>query len=167
MQSMQITIYCDGGARGNPGPAGIGVIIKTLPVTSNQLPVTISKYIGTATNNQAEYRAVIEALKWIKNHQPNQSETTYAVGSNRLEDLEIECFLDSQLIVEQLNQRYKLKNEGLKPLFWEIRDLVMALGGKVTFKYIPREQNQEADRLVNEIIDRHQSKANKNASTAK
>jgi len=138
---MKIVIFSDGGARSNPGPAGIGIIIKILPVTSNKLPVTISKYIGTATNNQAEYQAVAEALKWIKE---NVKEA----------DLDIECFLDSELIVEQLNQRYKIKNEGLKPLFWEIRDLIMALGGKVSFKYIPREQNKEADKLVNEAIDK-------------
>ena len=168
---MKIEVYSDGGARGNPGPAGIGAIIKILPVTSKnaqQSPVTISKYIGTATNNQAEYRAVIEALKWVKNqYQSNHFKPTYEVGSGEPENLEIECFLDSELIVEQLNQRYKLKNEGLKPLFWEIRDLVMALGGKVTFKYIPREQNKEADRLVNEAIDKHEIKSNKNASTVK
>ncbi len=147
---MQITIYSDGGARGNPGPAGIGVVIRMIPVTSNQLPVTISQSIGTATNNQAEYRAVIEALKYI---QSNRQNLTWQVRAKGSEDLEIECFLDSQLIVEQLNQRYKLKNEGLKPLFWQIRDLVMSLGGKVTFKYIPREQNKEADKLVNKAID--------------
>ena len=152
---MKLTIFSDGGARGNPGPAGIGVIIKLLPVTSNQLPVTISKFIGEATNNQAEYRAVIEALIWIKlKYQSNRFNPTYEVGLGGSEELEIECFLDSQLIVEQLNQRYKIKNEGLKPLFWEVRGLVMALGGKVTFKYIPREKNKEADRLVNEAIDK-------------
>ncbi|MBM2821066.1 MAG: ribonuclease putative phosphoglycerate mutase, partial [Candidatus Berkelbacteria bacterium] len=102
----------------------------------------ISKFIGNATNNQAEYKAVIEALKWIATHRQEFDA-----------ELEIECLLDSQLIVEQLNQRYKLKNEGLKPLFWEMRDLIMKLGGKVTFKFIPREQNKEADRLVNEVLD--------------
>ncbi len=66
---------------------------------------------------------------------------------------QVEFLLDSQLVVEQLNQRYKLKNEGLKPLFWEIRDLILKLGGRVSFKYIPREQNKEADRLVNQALD--------------
>lgn len=154
---MKIVIFSDGGARGNPGPAGIGAVLRFLDKeTKRQKEEKISKYIGKTTNNQAEYQAVVEALSWVKNQFPsNQLGTTYAVGSNKLEDLEIECFLDSQLIVEQLNQRYKLKNEGLKPLFWEIRDLVMSLGGKVIFKYIPREQNKEADRLVNKAIDEH------------
>lgn len=140
---MKIILYCDGGARGNPGPAGVGVVVKISPVTSNWLPVTISKFIGEATNNQAEYQAVIEGLAWIKDNIIDKT------------DLEIECFLDSELVVEQLNQRYKIKNEGLKPLFWEIRELVMALGGKISFKYIPREQNKEADKLVNKAVDEH------------
>ncbi|MGA2667240.1 MAG: ribonuclease HI family protein [Patescibacteria group bacterium] len=133
---MQIKIFSDGGARGNPGPAGIGVIIDAVEKKHE-----ISKYIDEATNNQAEYQAVIEALSWVKEN----LET---------DNLEIECFLDSELIVEQLNQRYKLKNEGLKPLFWQVRDLVMNLGGRVTFKYISRERNQKADQLVNIAIDK-------------
>lgn len=132
----KVTIYSDGGARGNPGPAGIGAIVL-VGEKNNE----ISKFIGETTNNQAEYRAVIEALEWVKSNTADKS------------DLEIECFLDSQLVVEQLNQRYKLKNEGLKPLFWQIRDLIMALGGKVNFKYVPREQNAKADKLVNKAID--------------
>ncbi len=132
---MKIKIFSDGGARGNPGPAGIGAIIS-----NEQENKKISQYIGEATNNQAEYKAVIAALSWIKeNIEADQTE--------------IECLLDSELIVEQLNQRYKIKNEGLKPLFWQVRDLVVALGGNVTFKYIPREKNKEADRLVNKAID--------------
>lgn len=148
---MKITIYSDGGARGNPGPAGIGVVIKidNQDNRENQeikREKKISKYIGTATNNQAEYRAVIEALNWIKENQEK-------LDNRDNQDLEIECFLDSKLVVEQLNQNYKLKNEGLKPLFWQARDLVLKLGGKVSFQYIPREQNQEADRLVNQALD--------------
>jgi len=139
MDMEQILIYSDGGARGNPGPAGIGVIIK-LKTQSAKLK-TLSKYIGETTNNQAEYRAVIEALSWV-------------VENYQDKDIAVECFLDSELIVEQLNQRYKIKNEGLKPLFWQVRELVMKLGGKISFQYIPREQNKEADRLVNRAIDK-------------
>ncbi len=134
-KSMKIIMNTDGGARGNPGPAGIGIVIGI-----NGKSHEVSKYIGEATNNQAEYQAVIEALSWVKENIPEESE--------------IECYLDSELIVEQLNQRYKLKNEGLKPLFWQVRDLVMALGGKVIFKYISREKNKQADELVNEAIDK-------------
>lgn len=152
----KIIIHTDGGARGNPGSAGIGAVIESQFSISNlQFPIKISKYIGEATNNQAEYRAVIEALKWVEENRPPKNLTnTYEVKVDGSEDLEVECFLDSELIVEQLNQRYKIKHEGLKPLFWEVRDLVMQLGGKVTFKYIPREQNAKADKLVNEAIDK-------------
>lgn len=141
---MKITIFSDGGARGNPGPAGIGCVIRHEDKeTQRQKEEGISKYIGVATNNQAEYKAVIEALKWVKDNRDNLDN----------QDLEVECFLDSELVVEQLNQRYKIKNEGLKPLFWQIREQVMQLGGKVTFKYIPREENKHADKLVNLAID--------------
>ena len=166
---MKIKIFSDGGARGNPGPAGIGCVIQK----SKCKNIELSRYIGTATNNQAEYQAVIEALKWLKENviacHSERSEESLANASTsktsseilRLtaqddtnDNLEIEFYLDSQLVVEQLNQRYKLKNEGLKPLFWHIRDLVLQLGGKVTFAHIPREQNKEADRLVNIAIDK-------------
>ncbi len=138
----QIIIYSDGGARGNPGPAGVGVAIEIRnPKSEIRKSKKISKYIGEATNNQAEYKAVIEALSWV-------------TENYREKEIEIKCFLDSELIVEQLNQRYKIKNEGLKPLFWQVRELVLKLGGKISFEYIPREKNKEADRLANLAMDR-------------
>jgi len=130
-----ITIYTDGGSRGNPGPAGIGVVIES----NNRDTIEISEFVGEGTNNFAEYMAVVRALSWIKENVQNP--------------VEIKCFLDSQLVVEQLNQRYKLKNEGLKPLFWQARELIMDLGGKVSFTHIPREQNKRADFLVNKALD--------------
>lgn len=153
---MKFKIFCDGGARGNPGNAGIGISIKyevlSLPAgkAGTKKEEKVSKYIGTATNNQAEYRAVIEALNWLIAYR----QSLIANGKEAEEEIEAEFFLDSQLVVEQLNQRYKLKNEGLKPLFWQIRKLMMKLGSRITFVYIPREQNKEADRLVNEAIDK-------------
>ena len=140
----KIFIYTDGGSRGNPGPAGIGVVIKFKAQSANVKvkDIEISRYIGIKTNNQAEYMAVIEALKYLNDNYCDK-------------DIEATFFLDSQLVVEQLNQRYKVKNEGLKPLFWQIRDLMMKLGGRITFSSIPREQNKEADRLVNKAIDNH------------
>lgn len=143
---INLTVNCDGGSRGNPGHAGIGVLIKKEKDVLEQMTgeldnqVKISKYIGEATNNQAEYAAVLEALKYLKENFAGK-------------DIAAEFLLDSQLVVEQLNGNYKLKNEGLKPLFWEIRDLIMKLGGKVTFTHIRREQNMIADKLVNEAID--------------
>jgi len=149
---MQITIHCDGGARGNPGHSAVGAVLK---IENRKSKIEkISKYIGIATNNQAEYQAIIEALKWVREQYQSNHLTSTSKVAGKVENLEIECFLDSELIVEQLNQRYKIKNEGLKPLFWQVRELVMALGGKVSFKYIPREKNKEADRLVNEVLDK-------------
>lgn len=135
-------IYCDGGARGNPGPAGIGAVV----FSETKKPLKrISKYIGETTNNQAEYQAVVAALQEVPalTHQPINLSTP-----------EIHVFLDSKLIVEQMNGRYKIKNEGLKPFYWQIRDLMMKLGGAVTFEYIPREKNSEADQLVNDALDK-------------
>lgn len=140
MQTLKI--FSDGGSRGNPGPAGIGVVIEYDEQTHE-----IAECIGEATNNIAEYRAVIHALEWVQTNIDD-------------DNIEIKCFLDSQLVVEQLNQRYKLKNEGLKPLFWQIRDLIMKLGGRVSFQYIPRAENAEADALVNKALDK-QTKGDK------
>ena len=141
---LYFLVNCDGGARGNPGPAGIGVLIKI----KNQSPKLkaiekISKFIGESTNNQAEYQAVLEALKYLKKYKENKTP----------KDLEIEFLLDSELIVKQMNGEYKIKNEGLKPIYWQLRELIMELGGKVSFKHIPREKNKEADALVNNAID--------------
>lgn len=133
--NVVLTVYTDGGARGNPGPAGIGVLI-----VKNQEQFKISKYIGLATNNQAEYQAVIEALK-------------YLIENFSQSDIVAKFYLDSQLVVEQLSGNYKIKNEGLKPLFNEARDSILKLGGQITFTHIPREQNCVADELVNQAID--------------
>ena len=135
-------VYTDGGARGNPGPAAIGIIIYN---EDKKKIAEFSKFVGSRTNNQAEYLAVIEALKKIVEIPDNNPE--------------VHCLLDSELVVEQLNQRYKLKNEGLKPLFWEIRELVMKLGGKIQFEYISRNKNKLADKLVNEALDKDVSKS--------
>lgn len=137
-----IIINSDGGARGNPGPAGIGVEIKRQKDLKTERIAEISEYIGEATNNQAEYKAVIAGLEWID---ANIADKTGII---------IKFYLDSQLVVEQLSGNYKIKNEGLKPLFWQIRDLMMKLGGNVSFSHIRREQNKEADLLVNRAIDK-------------
>jgi ribonuclease HI len=124
-------IHTDGGARGNPGPAGIGVVLKL-----GDLSHEFKKYIGQATNNQAEYRALILGLEKAQEFRAQ----------------EIECFLDSELVVKQLNREYKVKDRDLAPLFIKVWNLSLSFK-KASFKHIFREQNKEADRLVNEAID--------------
>lgn len=135
-----LTIYCDGGARGNPGPAGIGVVIVE---TDGQEKKT-GKFIGVKTNNQAEYEAVLYALQIVK--------------SEYREVTEINFFLDSELVVKQMNSEYKIKNEQLGNLLIKIKNLIIENDLKATFKHIPREKNHHADRLVNLAIDKELKK---------
>ena len=140
----KIKVFTDGGSRGNPGPAGVGVVIKI--DTNKRNDTEVSKYIGIKTNNQAEYTAVLEALEWLSKYRKEHSANI---------DINIEFYLDSQLVVEQLNGNYKMKNEGLMPLYNRARELVLDLGGRVTFSHITRDKNAEADKLVNQAIDKH------------
>jgi len=133
---MKLKIYTDGGARNNPGPAAIGVVIKN---EKNQILKKISKYLGVTTNNQAEYYAVIGALK-------------VALG---FKAEVINIYLDSQLVVEQLNRKFRIKDKDLAPLFVQVWNLTLKFK-KITFNYIPREQNKEADLLVNQCLNKIQ-----------
>lgn len=126
-------IHSDGGARGNPGPAAIGVIIISADGT---IAEEISKTIGHATNNQAEYEAIITGLEAAK----------------KLKAEELACYLDSELVVKQLNHQYKIKNKELAPLFLRAHNLSVQFK-KIKFHHVPREKNKEADRLVNEALD--------------
>lgn len=126
-------IYTDGGARGNPGPAGIGAVIYD---EQKNIVAEISEYIGETTNNQAEYKAVIAAIEKAK----------------KLGAQELDFYLDSELVVRQLNREYKVKNNGLAPLFVQVYNAVLSFK-KVSFSHIRREMNKEADRLVNLAID--------------
>ncbi|MEK7634644.1 MAG: ribonuclease HI family protein [Patescibacteria group bacterium] len=135
----KITIYCDGGSRGNPGPSALGIYIP-------QLKKEYSKFLGQATNNEAEYQSVIFALKKIK----------HLIGGEKAEKSEIEIKTDSELIVNQLNGEYKIKEKSLIPFFIEIWNLKQDFG-KVNFIHIPREENKEADRMVNKELDSQSS----------
>ena len=135
---MKIIIYTDGGARDNPGPAAIGVVITQ----ESQILKKYSHFIGQATNNQAEYQAVIFALK----------KTKLLFGKKKAKTMEIEICLDSELVAKQLNHQYKIKEKDLQPLFLEIWNLILDFG-QINFEYIPRQQNKEADRLVNQALD--------------
>ncbi|TSC70101.1 MAG: ribonuclease H [Parcubacteria group bacterium Gr01-1014_70] len=136
-------MYTDGGSRGNPGPAAFGYVIKD---ADGNVLKRQGETIGTATNNEAEYQAIIAALKKAKQ----------MLGKEKLKRTHIEIRMDSQLAVEQLSGRYKIENEKLQPLFMEIWNLRVELGGNISFMHIPREKNKEADRLVNEALDTDQ-----------
>lgn len=131
---MKLKIFTDGGARGNPGPAGIGAIAYG---EDGGVVFTVSEYIGEGTNNQAEYKAVIAALEKAK--------------ACKAEELLF--YLDSELVVKQISREYKVKNADLAPLFLKVYNLTLGLK-KVKFQHIPREKNKEADRLANEAMDR-------------
>ena len=128
-----ITAYIDGGARGNPGPAGYGAYIVD---DGSEVLAEIHGALGIATNNIAEYNGLIAALQW-------------AVGQG-VNALRVKA--DSLLLVEQMRGNYRVKNAGLIPLYQRARGLVARVG-HVTFEHIPREQNQEADRLSNVGMD--------------
>lgn len=129
----KLEIYTDGGARNNPGPAGIGVVIGNKEY---------AEYIGETTNNIAEYRAVIFALKKAKQ----------LLGKSKLKNTEVIVNIDSQLIVNQLNGKYKILEKELQLLFMEVWNLKFSFP-YLKFKYIPREKNRRADHLVTQAIN--------------
>ncbi len=136
MNTQKVIIYTDGGARSNPGPAAIGIVIGA-PINKNY-----GEAIGKTTNNIAEYSAVVFALKKAKS----------LLGGEKAEKTEIELRSDSELLVKQLNGEYKIKEENLVPLFIQIWNLKQDFKS-VEFTHIPREKNKEADKLVNQALD--------------
>ena len=131
-----ITIHTDGGARGNPGPAAVGFVISN---SSTQL-VKSGRYIGVATNNQAEYHAVLDALSWVVVNQAPQLDN-------------VDMYLDSLLVANQLSGIYQVKTPHLAPLHQAVSQLTAQLPARVAFHHIPREQNHSADQIVNIILD--------------
>ncbi|MFV8128160.1 bifunctional RNase H/acid phosphatase [Streptomyces syringium] len=127
-------VEADGGSRGNPGPAGYGAVVLD-PVTGEAL-AEAAEYIGTATNNVAEYKGLIAGLKAAKALDPEAT---------------VQVRMDSKLVVEQMSGRWKIKHPDMKPLAAEARGVLPA--GQVTYQWIPREKNKHADRLANEAMD--------------
>lgn len=130
---MKLTIYTDGGSRGNPGPAATGVVIK------DETGKTISSYgefLGKQTNNYAEYMAIISGLKKAK----------------KLGGTEIAFISDSKLVVEQMNRNWKVKEPTIQKLFVEAYNIASQFK-KVTYKHVLREKNKEADAEVNKCLD--------------
>lgn len=126
------TSYTDGGARGNPGPAAIGGVI----MDKSKIITEFSEYIGSNTNNQAEYLALLRSLNLAR--------------ENNIE--RILCYLDSELVVNQLNGMYKVKNDELIIIFNKIKSIIGKFK-EVKFSHIPREKNTKADTLVNKALD--------------
>ena len=157
-------IHTDGGSRGNPGPAAIGVVISaeadsergrtsknlrgsTSGIESSGQKWEYGEFIGVTTNNVAEYQAVIFAFKKLKQ----------LAGSADAEKSEIVFYLDSELLVKQLNHQYKVKDENMQKLFMEVHNLRLDFG-KVEFKHVLRGKNTDADRMVNQVLDREANK---------
>ena len=134
---MRLTIHIDGGSRGNPGPAASGIVITAEDGT---ILHKAGLFLGQATNNVAEYKGLVAGLHAAK----------------RLGAGEVDVFSDSQLLVRQMNGEYRVKNENLKGLFRQAKTLA---GGfeRFTCRYVQREQNKQADSLVNQALDLEQN----------
>ncbi len=136
----EIIVYTDGGSRGNPGPAAIGAWVETLGKKYGEC-------IGEATNNDAEYQALIFALKKCKS----------LLGATKAKKTRIICKLDSELVVRQLNHEYKITKENTQRYFIAVWNLMLDFGA-VTFHHIPRAQNTVADTMVNQALDAQMQK---------
>ena len=129
-------LYTDGAARGNPGPAAIGAVLYRGSPSSHDVVAELSRAIGRATNNVAEYQAVVEGLRMAAGFNPAH--------------LVVRC--DSQLLVRQLLGEYRVKSPGLRPLYRQVCSLLEAVP-KVVVEHVPRERNRHADRLANQALD--------------
>lgn len=130
---MTYKLYTDGGARGNPGPAGIGVVL--FDTVGNEI-AHAEKFLGVKTNNEAEYVGIITGLELAREHNVS----------------DLSCYLDSELVVKQLKGEYRVKQEHLLILFKKVKDIEKQFAS-VSYAHIPREQNSYADKLVNKAID--------------
>ncbi|MDP3994056.1 MAG: ribonuclease HI family protein [bacterium] len=134
MENKKIIIYTDGGARGNPGPAAYGIVVYN---SEGKIIKRIGKFLGERTNNEAEYEGVIAALE----------------EAAKLAARYVDFYLDSELVVRQLNNIYRAKNQRMQGLLLRVRNLETKFK-KITYTHVPREKNKLADKLVNEAIDK-------------
>jgi ribonuclease HI len=133
----ELQVFCDGGSRGNPGPAACAYVV----ISSGHIIQEEGLYLGTTTNNQAEYQAVIESLKYLSSHPTSTNSIHY--------------YLDSLLVVNQITNKFKVKDIGLQQKLNEVNHYLNGLSKKVSFTYIPRENNSRADFIVNQTLDKH------------
>lgn len=139
MQKDYLVIHTDGGSRGNPGPAACAFVAEL----EGDIVGNGSKFLGTNTNNFAEYSGVILALNWLLKNESDYN------------GRDVMFLLDSELVVKQLNGIYKIKKQDLLTLSLTVRKLVTGFSGKIIFRNVPREQNKKADLLLNQELDRH------------
>jgi len=136
MENQLTKIYCDGGARGNPGPAAAAFVVEK----EGKIIFRDAKFLGVTTNNVAEYQAVIIAYGWlIKNLEKNFKEIVF--------------ILDSELVVKQLKGIFRVKNENLRNLFFTVKKLKSKINLKISYVSVPRTKNKLADFLVNDLLD--------------
>lgn len=129
----KLLLYSDGGARNNPGPAATGFVLKN---EDGKVLKKGGRFLGQATNNEAEYQALLDGLRAAKGFNPES----------------LTCFLDSSLVVNQLNGTFKIKEPRLRNLVFEVKTLEREFR-LIRYSYIPREENKEADATVNQILD--------------
>lgn len=137
---MRFYIQADGGARGNPGPAGSGAVVKD---AEGSVVLEVSEFLGHATNNIAEYTAIIRALEGL----------LAKLGTEAAKQATVTIEMDSKLVVEQMEGRWKVKHPNMKPLAAKAAVLALSFG-RVSYAHIPREKNTEADALANAAMDR-------------
>lgn len=138
---MQFTLYADGGARGNPGPAGAGAVAFD---TLGKRVVEVSDYLGETTNNVAEYEAVLRGLQALLKE----------FGEEHVKTTGVVVKMDSELVIKQMRGEYKVKHPNLIPRYLEMKNLLARHFGKVEFTHVSREQNVDADELANRAMDR-------------
>jgi len=137
MPSKRITIYCDGGSRGNPGPAASAFAV----IKNGETIFKDSMFLGRSTNNIAEYQSTLMAIEWLLKNKTSQDTVAIVV--------------DSQLVFKQMTGQYKIKNERIKIMATKIKTLEKKLKTKVKYQWSPRSKNKIADRLVNEELDKN------------
>ena len=143
LKDKTVKIYTDGGSRGNPGPAAVGVVV----MVGDKVVKRLKKTIGLATNNTAEYQALLLSLDYLKNQSARPKE--------------VKWFLDSKLVVEQVGGRWKVKDAKLKLLKQQAVKELKQLQVKFSLTHIPREKNKLADELVNQALDLNVSNESK------
>lgn len=143
---VHLTIYCDGAARGNPGPSSYGFVIKD---QAGQILLQGNKYLGIGTNNEAEYQGIIAALTTVYQSCQQLSQTLSCDVD--VKNWNIDARMDSQFVIEQLNGHYKVRDSRMRDYFLQVRDLEEKYNS-VTFQWVPREKNKEADKLANQAF---------------